>query len=58
MFITLDDDNIDKNRIYFGVIMPLRKGIDVDIYYIWQASRSEDEWKNIEVLGTGLKFEF
>jgi hypothetical protein len=58
VFITLDDDNIDKNRLYFGVIMPLRKGIDADIYYIWQSSRSGDEWKDIEVLGTGLKFEF
>jgi hypothetical protein len=59
VFITLaDGGDIDKNRIYFGVIMPLRKGIDADIYYIWQASRSESEWKDIEVLGTGLKFEF
>jgi hypothetical protein len=58
VFITLNDDNIDRNRIYFGVIMPLRKGIDADIYYIWQTSRSGDEWKDIKVLGTGLKFEF
>jgi hypothetical protein len=58
IFITLNDDNIDKNRLYFGVIMPLRKGVDLDIYYMWQASRSGSEWKDIEVLGTGLKFEF
>jgi hypothetical protein len=59
VFITLDDDgNIDRNRIYVGVIMPLRKGIDADIYYIWQASRSGNEWIDIQVLGTGLKFEF
>jgi hypothetical protein len=58
VFITLDDDNIDRNRLFFGVIMPLRKGIDADIYYIWQSSRSGGEWKDIEVLGTGLKFEF
>jgi hypothetical protein len=58
IFITLNDDNIDKNRLYFGAIMPLRKGVDLDIYYMWQSSRSGHEWKDIEVLGTGLKFEF
>jgi hypothetical protein len=58
IFITLNDDNIDKNRLYFGAVMPLRKGVDLDIYYMWQASRSSGEWKDIEVLGTGLKFEF
>jgi hypothetical protein len=58
VFITLNDDNIDKNRIYVGVILPLRKGIDADIYYIWQGSRSDSEWEDIYVLGTGLKFEF
>jgi len=58
IFITLNDDNIDRNRLYFGVILPLRKGVDADIYYMWQASRSSGEWKDIEVLGTGLKFEF
>jgi hypothetical protein len=58
VFITLDDDNVDRNRVYFGVIMPLRKGIDADIYYIWQTSRSEGEWNDVYVLGTGLKFEF
>ncbi len=58
VFITLDDDNIDKNRIYLGTIWPLRKGIDFDIYYIHQVTKSEDEWKVNDVLGTGLKFEF
>jgi hypothetical protein len=58
VFITLNDDNIDKNRLYFGVILPVQKGIDIDIYYLWQASRSQGEWKDIEAIGTGLKFEF
>ena len=58
IFITLNDDNIDRNRLYIGVTLPLREGVDVDIYYMWQASRSSGEWKDIEVLGTGLKFHF
>jgi hypothetical protein len=58
IFVTLNDDNIDRNRLYFGVILPLGEGVDADIYYMWQASRSGGEWKDIEVLGTGLKFSF
>lgn len=58
IFITLNDDNVDKNRLYFGVAMPVQKGLDVEIYYMWQASRSSNEWKDIDVLGTVLKFKF
>lgn len=58
IFITLNDDNVDKNRVYFGFVWPLGKGLDLDIYYMWQASRSGDEWEDVEVLGTGLKFGF
>ncbi len=57
-FITLVDDNVDKNRIYFGTIMPVTKGIDADIYYIYQTNRSGEHWDEVHVLGTGLKFEF
>lgn len=58
IFITLTDDEIDRNRAYLGVIWPLCKGLDADIYYMWQASKSIEEWKDIYVIGTGLKFRF
>jgi hypothetical protein len=58
IFITLTDDEIDRNRAYLGVIWPLCKGLDADIYYMWQTSKSIEEWKDIYVIGTGLKFRF
>jgi hypothetical protein len=58
IFITLNDDNIDRNRFYAGASFGLTKGLDMDIYYMWQASRSAEEWIDINVLGTGLKFKF
>ncbi len=58
IFVTLNDDNIDRNRFYAGASFELTKGLDMDIYYMWQASRSAEEWIDINVLGTGLKFKF
>jgi hypothetical protein len=58
IFITMNDDNVDKNRFYAGASFELTKGLDMDIYYMWQASRSAEEWIDINVLGTALKFTF
>jgi len=54
----MNDDNVDRNRFYSGATFELREGLDMDLYYMWQASRSSGEWKDIHVLGTGLKFHF
>jgi len=59
IFITLNDDNVDKNRLYFGAVMPLSEGIEADIFYMWQASRVDSgDWSDIQVLGTAVKFKF
>lgn len=57
--VTMNDDNIDRNRLYVGASFGLSKGLAADIYYMWQTSRSSSgEWSDIQVLGTGLKFAF
>ncbi len=58
VFITLNDDNIDRNRFYAGTSFNLSKDIKANIFYLWQSSRSAKEWKDINVLGTQLKFLF
>jgi hypothetical protein len=59
IFITLNDDNIDKNRLYFGVVMPLSQSVEAEIFYMWQTSRVDSgDWSDIQVLGTTLKFKF
>lgn len=57
-FITLNDDNLDKNRLYFGFPLTLSKNSKTDIFYLWQSSRSSREWKDISVIGVFLKFNF
>lgn len=58
VFITLNDDNVDRNRFYAGASFNLSKDIQANIFYLWQSSRSAHQWKDINVLGTQLKFLF
>ena len=57
-FITLNDDNIDRNRLYFGLPLKLSGNYKTDLFYLWQSSRSGKEWKDISVVGIYLKFTF
>ena len=58
VFITLNDDNVDRNRLYAGVSFKLAKNLKGDVFYLWQSSRSSGDWTDINVLGTALKFNF
>ena len=58
IFIPLNNDNIDRNRFYSGVTFNLSKNIKADIFYLWQASKSGGDWKDVNALGTSLKFYF
>jgi hypothetical protein len=58
VFVTLNDDNIDRNRLYGGVVFSLTKNLKADVYYMWQATRGDGDWADIGVLGTALKFSF
>jgi len=58
VFITLNDDNVDRNRLYAGVSFKLAKNLKGDVFYLWQSSRSSGSWIDINVLGTALKFSF
>ncbi len=57
-FVTLNDDNVDKNRFYSGVSLKLTGKIKANVYYLWQSSRSGNKWKDINALGTQLKIAF
>ena len=59
IFITLNDDNVDKNRLYLGAALPLSQSVEAEIFYMWQTSRvASGDWSDIQVLGTTLKFKF
>ena len=58
IFVPLDDVSINTNRLYAGVPFKLAKNIGCDLYYLWQSSKSNGSWTNINVIGTSLKFNF
>jgi len=58
IFVNFDKEDFNRNRLYFGFSLKLTKNIKCDIFYLWQASRSSEEWKDIDVLGTQLRFLF
>jgi len=58
VFINLDEEGYNRNRLYGGVSFKLSKNLTGDIFYLWQSSRSGGSRKDINVLGTALKFYF
>jgi len=59
IYVTMNDDNIDRNRLYAGALFGLTKTVSADIFYMWQTSRSSSgNWNDLQVLGTGVKLRF
>ena len=58
VFINLDGQGYNKNRVYSGVSFKLWKNSKGSIYYLWQSSSKSGGWEDINVIGTQLKFYF
>lgn len=58
LFINLDEEGFNRNRLAGGFYINLSKNIKGDIYYLWQTSKSDRKWDDINVIGTGLRFYF
>ena len=58
VFIPLNDDNITRNRFYTGISFEVLENMTGEVFYLWQSSRSSDDWKDANILGTRLKFRF
>jgi len=58
VFINLDEGIFNRNRMYIGLSINLSKKLKGDIYYLWQTSKSNGKWGDINAIGLGLKFYF
>ncbi len=58
VFINLDGQTFDKNRVYSGVSFELSKDIESELYYFWQSGKLDDQWQDMSVLGLQLKIYF
>ncbi len=58
IFIDLDGEDFNRNRVYGGFSMKIFKNLKAEIYYLWQNSKKSGDWNDINVLGTKLKLSF
>jgi hypothetical protein len=58
IFMELNDNALDRNRLYLGTTFNLTKQAKAEVYYMLQSSKSSDKWTDANVLGTKLKLIF
>jgi hypothetical protein len=58
ILISFNSDKFDTNRLYAGVSTDVTKNLSADFYYIYQASKSNNDWINFNILGFSLKYKF
>jgi len=58
VFVDLGADGANKNRFYSGLKFRVIDHLKADIYYLWQASKSDDVWIGLNALGMKLGIDF
>lgn len=57
-FFKFDQDNYNQNRLSGGFQFELFKHAEIDLFYLWQSLKSVGKWRDVNVLGTNIKFTF
>jgi hypothetical protein len=55
-FFAIDAGGLRKNRVYAGVYCQLSPRIEGAVYYLWEAFKLDERWKNAHVLVTNVTF--
>jgi hypothetical protein len=55
-FITFSDAGFNKNRLTLGTTWQLTEGVEGEVFYLWEARKSDDRWSSGHILGTHLTF--
>lgn len=58
VYLNLEGKTFDKNRIYSGVILELPKKIESEFYYMWQSSKPDGQWEDLNALGLLFRIRF
>jgi hypothetical protein len=58
IFIDFDAEDFTRNRLYAGLGLKLYKQLTGEIYYLWQSTKSNEDWIDYNILGTKLKVSF
>jgi len=58
-FINLaDDTQINRNRLSAGLSYKINSNTSINTFYLWQTSKSGNNWKDIDVIGLSLSIKF
>jgi hypothetical protein len=55
VFIDLNEGKFSRNRLFAGFGADVIKHLEVDIYYLWQASDKDKDWIDFNVIGIKLE---
>jgi hypothetical protein len=58
VYLNLEGQTFDKNRIYSGVTFELTKNLESEFYYVWQSAKSDGRWEDLNALGLLLRIRF
>ncbi len=58
IFADFDAGEMNRNRLYVGLVMDIVQNLKMELFYLWQTSKSSGNWDDLNILGTKLKFSF
>ena len=51
VYLNLEGQTFEKNRIYSGVTFELTKNLETEFYYVWQSRKLEGQWTELNAFG-------
>ena len=58
IFVNLYGEGITRNRLFSGFSFKVAENTKLDIFYLWQTSKADEEWDDVHALGTKLTLSF
>ncbi len=58
VYLNFEGQTFEKNRLYSGFTFKLPKNTEGGLYYVWQWSKCDGMWSDLNAIGLDLKFSF
>ena len=58
IFVQLDDEDFNGNRVYGGLYIPPHEQIRLELFCAWHLNEEEDSWHDTNLLGSYIRFAF
>ncbi len=58
VFIQLDDEDVNANRISAGLYVPLAERIRLELFYAWHIDEEPDSWHDTNLIASYVRFKF